>query len=174
METFGCLFWLSFHSWLTFFLMGWQPSTESCPACRAGVCPAPWLSTACLHMPVIGLGWLSQLHTCRLLVTQIQDLNNSNHTLRGHGVLFQEWWHSKMQLGLLHFHMFVLLVLVFVVLASQDTRGWPVASRLPPSYRAQVPVVSHCRFSSLSEHELCEKERAFIFGCLVLWRVSGT
>ena len=79
-----------------------------------------------------------------------------------------------MQLGLLHFHMFVLLVLVFVVLASQDTRGWPVASRLPPSYRAQVPVVSHCRFSSLSEHELCEKERAFIFGCLVLWRVSGT
>ena len=51
----------------------------------------PWLSAACLHMPVIGLGWLSQLHTCRLLVTQIQDINNSNHALRGHGVLFQEW-----------------------------------------------------------------------------------
>lgn len=138
------------------------------------MCPAPWLSAACLHTPVIGLGWLSQLYTCRLLVTQIQDINNKPHSPRPWGFISRVV--TLQNVARIAVFMFVLLVLVFVVLASQDTRGWPVASRLPPSImlHMQEPVVLRCHFSSLSEHELCEKERAFIFVCLVLWRVSGT
>ena len=149
---------------INFFLMGWQPSTESCPACRAGVCPAPCLSAACLHTPVIGFGWLSQLHTCRLLVTQIQDINNSNHTLRGHGALFQEWWHSKMQLGWLHFHPFVSICSTCISGYQGLARGFQTPSL---HYAPSVPYASTSHltlsfFFSVRRWASWE-ERAFIF-----------
>lgn len=54
------------------------------------------------------LGGFLRLYTCHFLVTQNQNINSSDHIVWTYEALFQEWWHSKMQLEFPHFHVLVL------------------------------------------------------------------
>lgn len=166
--------WLSFSSWLTFFQ--WVSTALDrflVLPIELRVYPAFSCSTTCLHMPVNGLGWLSQSTHLSPLSHPESKYYNSNHTFWGNEALFQEGWHSKMHLGFLHVLMFILLVL-------QDTSGWTMASRLTPfimlpQNHTQILAILNCHLSSLPERKLHNtEETASIFLPAVPWRVSGT